>query len=47
MKISLKGLSDEPRGSAWPPAARAVKCPAKPGNERDLRLYLLTAELLD
>ena len=44
MKISLKGLSDEPRGSAWPPSARAVRCPAKPGNERDLCLYLLTDE---
>ncbi len=27
MKISLKGLSDEPRGSAWPPSARVVRCP--------------------
>ena len=44
MKVSLKGLPDEPRGSAWPSSARAVRCPAKPGNERDLRLYLLTRE---
>ncbi len=36
MKVSLKGLPDEPRGSAWPPSARAVRCPAKSGNERDL-----------
>ncbi len=42
MKVSLKGLPDKPRGSAWPPSARAVRCPAKSGNERDLRLQLLT-----
>ncbi len=36
MKISLKGLSDELRGSAWPSSARAVRCPVKSGNERDL-----------
>ena len=35
MKVSLKGLPDEPRGSAWPPSARAVRCPVKSGNERD------------
>ncbi len=45
MKVSLKGLPDEPRGSAWPSSARAVKCPAKPGNERDLYLQLLTTLL--
>ncbi len=43
MKVSLKGLLDEPRGSAWPPSARAVRCPVKSGNERDLRLQLLAA----
>ncbi len=43
MKASLKSLLDRPRGGAWPPSARAVKCPAKPGNERDLYLQLLTA----
>ncbi len=42
MKVSLKGLPDEPRGSAWPPSARAVRCPVKSGNERDLYLQLLT-----
>ncbi len=42
MKVSLKGLLDEPRGSAWPPSAHAVKCPVKSGNERDLYLQLLT-----
>ncbi len=42
MKVSLKVLPDEPRGSAWPPSARAVRCPAKSGNERDLYLQLLT-----
>ena len=40
MKVSLKGLLDEPRGSAWPPSARAVRCPVKSGNERDLCLQL-------
>ncbi len=40
MKVSLKGLLDEPRGSAWPPPARAVRCPVKSGNERDLYLQL-------
>ncbi len=42
MKVNLKGLPDEPRGSAWPSSARAVKCPVKSGNERDLYLQLLT-----
>ncbi len=41
MKVSLKGLPDEPRGSAWPPSARAVRCPVKSGNERDLYSQLL------
>ncbi len=43
MKVSLKGLLDEPRGSAWPPSARAVRCPVKSGNERDLYPQLLAA----
>ncbi len=38
----LKTFPDEPRGSAWPSSARAVKCPVKSGNERDLRLQFLT-----
>ncbi len=38
----LKTLSDEPRGSAWPPSARAVRCPVKSGNEQDLYPQLLT-----
>ena len=42
MKIMLKTLSDEPRGSAWPSSARAVRCPVKSGNERDLCTQLLT-----
>ncbi len=42
MNVSLKGLHDEPRGSAWPPSARAVRCPVKSGNERDLYPQLLT-----
>ncbi len=41
MKVRLKTLLDEPRGSAWPSSARAVRCPVKSGNERDLRLQLL------
>ena len=43
MKVMLKTLPDEPRGGAWPSSARAVKCPVKSGNERDLRLQLLAA----
>jgi len=42
MKVRLKALPDEPRGSAWPSSARAVRCPVKSGNERDLYLQLLT-----
>ena len=45
MKVSLKGLLDEPRGSAWPSSAHAVRCPVKSGNERDLHLQLLTTNL--
>ncbi len=45
MKVSLMGLPDEPRGSAWPSSARAVKCPVKSGNEQDLHLQLLTTLL--
>lgn len=47
MKVSLKGLLNEPRGGAWPPSARAVKCPVKSGNERDLRLQLLTNSVIE
>ena len=39
----LKTLPDKPRGGAWPSSARAMKCPVKSGNERDLYLQLLTA----
>ncbi len=42
MKVRLKVLPDEPRGSAWPSSARAVRCPVKSGNERDLHSQLLT-----
>ena len=42
MKVRLKALPDEPRGSAWPSSARAVRCPVKSGNERDLYSQLLT-----
>ncbi len=42
MIVRLKPLLDEPRGSAWPPSARAARCPAKSGNERDLYLQLLS-----
>ncbi len=47
MKVSLKGLLNEPRGGAWPPSARAVKCPVKSGNERDLYLQLLTNYVIE
>ncbi len=47
MKIGLKTLSNEPRGSAWPPSARAARCPVKSGNERDLRTQLLSGEFPD
>ena len=43
MKVNLMGLPNEPRGSAWPSSARAVRCPVKSGNERDLHLQLLTS----
>ena len=36
MKVRLKVLPDKPRGGAWPPSVRAVKCPVKSGNEQDL-----------
>ena len=42
MKVRLKVLPNEPRGSAWPSSARAVRCPVKSGNERDLYSQLLT-----
>ena len=42
MKARLKTLPDKPRGGAWPPSARAVRCPVKSGNERDLHPQLLT-----
>ncbi len=45
MKARLKTLPDKPRGGAWPPSARAVKCPVKSGNERDLYLQLLATNL--
>jgi hypothetical protein len=41
MKVSLKGLPEEPRGSAWPSSARTVRRAVKSANERDLCLYLL------
>ncbi len=47
MKVSLKGLLNEPRGGAWPSSARAVRCPVKSGNERDLHLQLLPALSVD
>ncbi len=40
MKVRLKVLPDEPRGAAWPSSARAVRCPVKSVNERDLHLQL-------
>ncbi len=47
MKVSLKILPDEPRGGAWPSSARAVRCPVKSGNERDLYLQLLSTLSVD
>ncbi len=40
MKVRLKVLLDKPRGGAWPPPARAVRCPVKSGNEQDLHSQL-------
>ncbi len=40
MKASLKGLPEEPRGSAWPSPARTVRRAVKSVNELDLCLYL-------
>ncbi len=47
MKVRLKALPNEPRGSAWPSSARAVRCPVKSGNERDLYLQLLTSSAIE
>ena len=47
MKVRLKVLLNKPRGGAWPPSARAVKCPVKSGNERDLCLQLPTNDFRD
>ncbi len=47
MKVRLKTLLNKPRGGAWPSSARAVKCPVKSGNERDLHLQLPAALLED
>ena len=41
MKVSLKGLPEEPRGVAWPSPARTVRRPLKCGNERDPRPQLV------
>ncbi len=42
MMVRLKVLPDKPRGAAWPPTARAVKCLVKSSNERDPNRYLLS-----
>ncbi len=47
MKVRLKALPDEPRGSAWPSSARAVGCPVKSGNERDLYPQLLATSWIE
>ena len=47
MKVRLKALLNEPRGSAWPSSARAVRCPVKSGNERDLHSQLLTSSVIE
>ncbi len=41
MKVRLKVLPKEPRGSAWPSSARTVRRTVKSVNERDPCLYLL------
>ena len=41
MKVRLKILPNEPRGSAWPSSARTVRRAVKSVNERDPCLYLL------
>jgi hypothetical protein len=43
MKVRLKVLPNKPRGAAWPPPVRAVRCPVKSGNEQDLHLQLLSS----
>lgn len=40
MKVRLKTLPDTLRGGAWRSSARAVRCPVKSGNERDLHPQL-------
>ncbi len=47
MKVRLKTLLNKPRGGAWPSSARAVKCPVKSGNERDLHSQLPSALIVD
>ena len=47
MKVRFKALPNEPRGSAWPSSARAVSCPVKSGNERDLHSQLLTSSAIE
>ncbi len=47
MKVRLKTLLNKPRGGAWPSSARAVRCPVKSGNERDLHLQLPPANFSD
>jgi len=42
MKVRLKSVPEEPRGSAWPSSARTVRRTVKSANERDLCLYLLS-----
>ena len=42
MKARLMTLLDKLRGGAWPSPVRAVRCPVKSGNERDLYIQLLT-----
>ena len=47
MKVRLKALPNEPRGSAWPSSARVVRCPVKSGNEQDLYLQLQLTQFED
>ena len=46
MKVRLKVLPNKPRGAAWPPSVRAVRCPVKSGNERDLYSQLPASSVI-
>ncbi len=47
MKVRLKVLPKEPRGSAWPSSARTVRRTVKSVNERDPYPYLQPSRRLE